>query len=166
MVSSLLPFRTAVGGGGLLDRAATQLFGTSVLRRVRQTAERPAVGARGEKENDKELSIQLGSLAEGFPCTGKCPFLSAGRTRAAVKESCRLLLGLLSLQCSALQREMLLQGSGKPPFPSQPRSSVGMLCSAFRQRCHEHRAAKDQLDTPILRGQHRVQIQCNSKGQW
>lgn len=119
MVSSLLPFHTAVVGGGLLDHAATQLFGTSVLHRVWQAAERPTVGVRGEKESNKELSVQLGLLTEGFPCTGESPFLSAGRTCAAVKESWRLLLGLLSPRRSALQWEMLLQGSRKPLFPSQ-----------------------------------------------
>lgn len=132
MVSSLLPFCTAIGGGALLDCTTTQLFGTSVLRRVRQAAECPTTGARREKESNKGLSIQLGLLAEGFPCTGESPFLSTGRTCAAAKESCRLLSGLLSPWCSAPRWEMVLQGSGKPPFPSQAAPQRGHAVLSFQ----------------------------------
>lgn len=51
-------------------------------------------------------------------------------------------------------------------FQAKQCPSTGMLCSAFRQRCHKHHVAEEQLDSPVLQGPHRVQIQCDSKGQW
>lgn len=50
MVPSVPRLGTAIGAGRLPDHAAAQLLRPSVLRRVRQAAQRPTAGARGDKE--------------------------------------------------------------------------------------------------------------------
>lgn len=56
-----------------------------------------------------------------------------------MKESCRLLSTLSSAVGSA--------PTGLWNFQAKLHPSPGTLCSLFRQRCHEHHAAKEQLDS-------------------
>lgn len=136
MVSSLPPLRTAIGTGGLPDHAAAQLLGTSVLCRVRQAAKCPTAGTRQEEEPSGAI-----------PSAGVIPhvvgnllsFLQVGPVLLWRAAGCS--------QCSAVQWEMLLQGSKMPCFQAKLHPSPNMLCSLSRQRCHEHHAAKEQLDS-------------------